>query len=605
MGIGREEWRQRETLRGRLILFYLLFVLVTLVLVGRLVQLQVIEADRYQAAARQNRIDLLPIYPARGQLLDRYNRLLAENDPAFAITLTPAALPSFKEQLQPILERLGAMLGWTPEDVADFAERSKLANPFRPLRLKGGLDWDAASRLAIDLYELPGIEIVADARRYYPMGPAAAHLLGYLGRINAPDWRRFEPEGYDLNEPVGKMGIERLDQDLLRGVNGMREVEVTAVGRVVKEVSRTPPKDGPDLHLALDLDLQSDLVKAMANRRGAAVAIDIPTGGLLAYVSTPSFDPNQMVEGVSLVQWRAWNRDANLPLLDRAGRGLYPPGSIFKIVVAWAALAEGLITPSTRVHCSGSYEVGDRTLFCWKHDGHGSVSVEQALVQSCDVFFYDVGLRLGIDTIARYAEALGLGALGDLDPLVKDPVIPNRAWKQVVKKAPWFPGETALAAIGQGYVLVNPVHMAQMMATVARGGGVKPILLERSPAGDAEPIVDDDVARVIRRALTQVVESPYGTARKSKLENGVLMAGKTGTAQVVSILRDEDGKPMRDVPPAVEDHAWFAAFAPVDHPQIAICVFVAHAGHGGEEAAPVAKRALDAYFARHPPPSPD
>ncbi|HZO10047.1 MAG TPA: penicillin-binding protein 2, partial [Myxococcota bacterium] len=486
---------------------------------------------------------------------------------------------------------------------------------FQPVTLEGDLSFDQLARVESHLYALPGVLTDVSPRRDYVGGELAAHLIGTIGEIRRNQLETDEFAGYRQGEVIGQTGIEQVLEPSLRGQAGGRNVVVNVAGRVVQVLDEIPPVSGGSVTLTIDLDLQRaaedaflpDAVGEPA-KMGAAVALDVRSGDILALVSKPAFDPNDFAGGVNSAVWKQLTGDEWRPLQDRAISGQYPPGSTYKPIVAAAVLAEKLTNPQERVFCPGHFTFGNRTYKCWKKEGHGSVDLRDAIKKSCDVYFYTMGLRLGVDRLAEYARALGLGHLTGIPlPQEKPGLIPTSAWKQKRFHEKWMAGETVSIAIGQGYDLVTPLQLAVAYAALSNGGKVvKPrlVLSRRDASGEvvpephAEPRAEIDFSEAalhpVLDGLEAVVEEGGGTGGRSRVP-GVRVGGKTGTAQAVGLKHTEDMKES-EIPIRYRDHAWFVAFAPVDAPEIAVAVLNEHGGHGGSAAAPIAQKILQRYF---------
>jgi penicillin-binding protein 2 len=466
-------------------------------------------------------------------------------------------------------------------------------SPFTPIRLKQGLTFNEVAYIESRRSDFPGLIIEVEASREYIYSSIGSHLIGYLGKLNPsqskdPAFRDVPPDAF-----IGQWGAEMLFDKSLRGTPGERVIEVDSIGREIRLLNEKPPIQGEDIRLSLDINLQKGAEEAFGERAGALVAIKPDTGEILGLVSKPSFDPDLFAKGINYEEWIALIHDSKRPMLNRALQSQYPPGSTFKIITAIAALEEGLITPETKVECRGGINYGGWHFGCWREGGHGVISLHRALVESCDVYFYEVGKRLGIDRIYDYASSFGLGKETGFQ-LVRERmgIIPNTKWKEEKKKQKWYLGETFNTAIGQGYVAVTPIQMAVMISAVANGGNLyRPTLMK-----DTKPILSGKVKarpetlEIVKRALSGVVNEPGGTgwAAKSELTS---ICGKTGTAQVIAMRGGSRYQPER-----FRDHAWFVAFAPIEKPEVALSVFVEHGGHGGGAAAPIAKRAIEGYL---------
>jgi penicillin-binding protein 2 len=551
--------------------------------------------------SENNRIRLRRVQATRGRVLDRQGRVLIDSRASFDAVLVPEDSPDLENTVETLAHFLGQGAGETKE----ILDRASGRPPFQEILVKRNLDYDQVSALETHQLELPGVSMRITPSRSYPYGTILAHILGYVGEANEEEVAK--DDRYRAGDLVGRAGIERIWEDSLRGVHGGQEVEVDALGRELRVLQDAEAVPGNSLVLTVDLDLQFAAEDALGQEVGSIVAVDPHNGDVLAIVSRPSYDPNEFARGIRGKEWQELLNHPRHPLNNRAIQGQYPPGSIFKIVTAAAALEEGIVNPFTRIHCSGGIRFGKRTFRCWRKGGHGSVALHDALVQSCDVYFYQVGQRLGIDPLARYARAFGLGLpTGIRLEHEKGGTIPDSEWKQRRFGQPWYSGETLSASIGQGYVTTTPLQMAEAMATLASGIRYRPRLVQRMEAPDGSvlrdfepeeqgrlPIRETALAQV-RQALTDVVNDPRGTGKKAAID-GITVAGKTGTAQVVTIGKER--KTAAQLPWDQRDHAWFVAYAPVEKPEIAVATLVEHAaGGGGAIAAPIARQVLQAYF---------
>jgi penicillin-binding protein 2 len=577
----------------------------------RLFHLQVVEGDALRQRSQKNSIRHVELDAPRGEVLDREGRVIATWRPSRALRVIPNDLGDRTRTFA----ALGQLLGTSGTALDALAGPSTGLARFRPVTLVEDLDWERLARVESHGYALPGIETFGQPRRYYPSGTLAAHLLGTLGEIQAAQLAKEQYAGYRQGEVIGQTGLEARYESHLRGSFGRRDVVVDAAGREIEKLRELPPALGGRVVLALDRDLQEeaeagfrDVAEGETQRMGAAVAIDVRTGDVLAMTSYPTYDPNVFSSRIDRDTWRALTGDEWKPLRNRAIQNHYPPGSIHKAVMAAAALQEGVIDVTTRVYCPGHYYFGGRRFGCWKKEGHGSVNVIQALQRSCDVFFYTVGVQLGIDRIAKHASSFGLGDVTGIDlPGEATGIVPSSEWKLQRFKEKWYPGETVSAAIGQSYNVYTPLQLAVSYAAIANGGRVmKPRLLLRledrngRTLEDFPPEVRERVTvspenlAIVREGLTAVVESPGGTGARARVP-GVRVAGKTGTVQVVSLARVQGLKELQ-IPVRFRDHAWFGAFAPADAPEIAVAVFVEHGLHGASAAAPIAQRIMAKYF---------
>lgn len=585
---------------ARLGVIGLLILFTLLLLISRLWQLQGIEGESFRALSENNRLRLKRTPPLRGIIYDREMRVLADNRPAFNVVLVP-------EDVRDLKSTLSALSGYLDGD-ALFSGNSLPRDPRRPpyqgIVLAKDVSRDILVAVEAHQVEIPGVSVEVSSKRLYPPDGSAAHLLGYVGEVNSREMELFP--SYRLGDFIGKFGVEKRWEAQLRGRGGGQQIEVDASGQRLRVLGEAEATAGQSLVLTLNADLQQKAEAALQGKEGAIVVIEVHTGEVLAMVSRPAFDPNLFARGIHPDEWRALVEDPLRPLSNRAIQGQYPPGSTFKVMMAAAALEKGVITPATRFHCSGGLQFGSHFFHCWKKGGHGSLDLQQAIAHSCDVYFYQVGQRLGIQGIAEYARLFGLGdPLGiELDHEAPG-LIPDAAWKNRVLGSPWLPGETLSVVIGQGYVTATPLQMAMVAATVANGGTVyRPHLVKRTLGADGETIkdytpeviretkIEPRVLQLVRDGMRDVVNSKTGTGKKAQLPD-ILVAGKTGTSQVISGTRGK-GKTL---PRQYRDHAWFIAFAPADAPEVAVSCLIEHAGAGGGQvAAPVAREVLDAYF---------
>lgn len=583
-----------------------------LLLISRLFFLQVIQGERFTYLSENNRIRLKKIPGTRGMVFDRKGQLLIDSRPSFDLLF----VPEDAEEPETTLRRLAGFLGKDKEELLGLLEGNKGRPPFEEMVLGRDIDWRTLVAVETHQLDLPGVTLRIRPRRSYLLNSMAAHLLGYMGEIGPKQLKAQREKGYGMGDEIGQFGLERRWEEFLRGRSGGQQVEVDALGRRVRVLHEVEDVPGQNVFLTLDRDLQETAYEALQGKQGAIVALEVNSGAILALVSTPAFDPNIFARGVTAEEWRALGEDRMHPLNNRASQGQYPPGSTFKIVLAIAALEEKVIEPETPLLCRGSMTFGNRVFRDWKKEGHGAVDLHKGIVQSCDVYFYQLGQRIGIDRIAKYARALGLGektgvALDDEKP----GLIPDTEWKKKRFGQPWFPGETPSAAIGQGYITVTPLQMANLMATVANGGTLyRPWFVRRVESLDGTLIreygpekirsleLKENTLKHVRSALAAVVNSGSGTGGRAK-STMVEIAGKTGTAQVAE-MRGAYVK-SGQLSYFIRDHAWFVAYAPAENPVIAVAILVEHGGHGGSAAAPLAKKVIEKYFSlqNNPPDS--
>ena len=561
-------------------------IIVFLLLLMRLWQLQILQGSEYRKLSEANRLRIIAIPSPRGIIFDRNGMPLVKNSPYYCASLIPDEFDKSKANL------LSKVLNIPDEEILEKLDKNGLSH-FAPIRLKEGLSFSEVAYIESRRSDFPGLFIEVEAIREYIYGDLGSHLIGYLGKptpaqLKEPAFKDVPPEAF-----IGQWGIEKIFDKQLRGTHGKRVTEVNALGREIKLLQGNPPIKGEDITLSLDIHLQKEAEKAFGEKAGAFVAINPENGEILSMMSKPSFDPNLFTRGIGYDEWAHLTQDKKKPMLNRALQSQYPPGSTFKIVTAIAGLEEGVIKPETKVDCRGGINYGSWRFNCWRSHGHGVLSLHRALVESCDVYFYEVGRRLGIDKIYGYAISLGFGKeTGSELRGERKGLIPNIEWKLKNKNLPWFPGETFNSAIGQGYVSVTPIQLAVMTSAIANGGNLYKltIIKDIKPVLSGKLKVKPETLEIIKSALSGVVNEPGGTgwAAKSQLTN---TGGKTGTAQVVAINKDSKALPEK-----FRDHAWFIAFAPVEKPELALAVFVEHGGHGGTAAAPIAKKAIEAYM---------
>ena len=596
---------QREVplvLRRRLAVATGLALLSLLLLLARLWNLQILHGDDMRSLSESNRIRLHRVQATRGTVVDRNGRVLIDSRPSFDAVL----VPEDARNVEVTIENLAQLLNQSAADMHTLLAQTSSRPRFEEITVKRDLSWDDVVALETHQLDLPGVSLQITPRRSYPLGTRLAHLLGYVGEASPQDMAA--DSRYRMGDLVGKTGLEKRWESALRGVDGGQQVEVDAVGRklqVLREVEEMP---GATVKLTIDLDLQDAASEALGDNDGSIVAIDPNTGEILAFVDHPSFDPNVFARGVHQDEWRALMTDKHRPLNNRAIQGQYPPGSTFKIIVATAALEEGVINPFTRIYCPGGLQFGNHYFRCWKKGGHGSVNLHEALVGSCDVFFYQVAQRLGIDVIAQYARAFGLGLPTGIDlEHEKTGTIPDTAWKRKRFKQPWYAGETLSSGIGQGYVTATPLQMANAIAAMAVGKRYRPHFVRQVETPEGEVIHNETpevigelqvratTLREVRDGLRDVVNTERGTGKKARIK-GFEVAGKTGTSQVVKLGKER--LKAAQVPWQHRDHAWFVAYAPVEAPEIAVAAIVEHAdGGGGAVAAPVVRAVIEKYIA--------
>lgn len=602
-------WLDFSGWRKRFVLLSLAAALVFALLLLRLWYLQVISAERYLALSERNRIRHVAIAAPRGPIYDRNGELLVDNRPSFGISV----LRQEVDDAAALLDRLAEYLRVPREDLQKRWDAGLRFPAFRPMPLAEDVSRDVLELVQENSVNLPGVLIEVRPLRSYPYAESAAHLFGYLGEITEAELQSAEFEGYRPGDFVGKSGLEKSLESKLRGVAGQRRVEVDVRGKELRLLKIQDSVPGNKVYLTIDRKLQQATEAAFGETSGSAVVMDVRTGAVLAMASLPGFNPSLFARGISGQEWISLLQNPHHPLQNKSIKGQYPPASTFKIVTALAALRAGIANPGTSVNCNGSFKFGNREFRCWKRDGHGRVDLKKALKESCDVWFYQIGLELGIDRLSQMAFDLGLGeSLGFPLEYEKSGLVPTRQWKKKRFGSRWYDGETVIAAIGQGYVLTTPLQLASMMATVVNGGTVlRPQVVRRveSLGGEllrevspevikSNPLAPGDL-KVVLKALDAVVNEPGGTAWTSRI-NEVHFGGKTGTAQVVRLKDDRDRK--REAPYRFRDHGLFVGYAPVNDPQIVVAVVVEHGGGGGSAAAPVARKIIASYFGIEEPP---
>ena len=575
----------------RIVIMTVCMVIALLALLGRFGQLQIVEHGAHAARAEDNRVRLRAIAPNRGLILDRDNRVLAENRPAYRLVMIPERL----ENVDEALARVDRLVG------LDEAERERLrlrrvqSRPFQPVTVKGNLSEEQVATLALERHRLNGLEIEPYLIRHYPHGPALAHVIGYVARIDESDLARLDADNYRASTHTGKTGLERYYESRLHGVSGVERVETNAQGRMIRVLERTDPEPGQDLKLTLDLELQRTALEALGEHPGAVVLLDLRTGGVLALVSKPGFDPNPFVSGIGRAEYRSLLDSPQRPLFNRFLAGGYEPGSTVKPFIALAGLDTGEITPSTRIFSSGSYRLPghSREYNDWREGGHGWVDLTASLEQSVNVYFYDLAHSLGIDRISRELALFGFGQPTGIDlPGEFDGVLPSRMWKRRTLNEAWFPGETVITGIGQGFIVVTPLQIAYAAALMAGRGKAAPprlIATETQAVRVQHPAAHWDA---VFEGMRAVVHGSRGTARAIADQLPVEIGGKTGTSQVFSRPDEEFEIEPEDLPWFLRNHALFIGFAPFDDPEVAIAVVAEHGGGGSSVAAPVAAQVL-------------
>jgi len=611
----KDHWREQHMFFGRLVAAALITVLLSGLLMYRLVDLQVVHFEHFSRLSHGNRVRIEPVPPVRGLLLDRAGRLLAENRPVYQLELVPEQVADVDSTLDELVA-LGLL---DAEDLPRIRNQVRSQRRFEPTVLRQRLDEQEAALFAVKRPRFPGVDIRARLARQYPLGEIGAHAIGYVGAVTESDLQRLDTANYAGTAQTGRTGAERAWEHLLHGTTGYRQVLVNAQGRTLQELERNDAVPGHNVYLTIDMELQAVAREALAGRRGSIVALDPRNGEVLALVSTPAFDPNLFSTGISGAQYNALQNSPDQPLFNRALRGQYPPGSTIKPLLALAGLHYGVMDAADTVFCPGWFSLPNHShrYRDWKRTGHGTVDLEESVAQSCDVYYYQLAMTLGIDRMHEFLELFGLGERTGIDIPGEQPgLLPSREWKRTAfrqrQDQVWFPGETVITGIGQGYMLTTPLQLAQSAAILGnRGRGFRPTLLSavEDPASGERVAVAPEPLPPLRLqpdhveeavdSMIAVVHGPRGTARATWIDSSWTVAGKTGTAQVIGIAQgeeyDEEATAERERP-----HALFVAFAPAENPRIAIGVLVENGSSGSATAAPIARVVMDHWLQREP-----
>lgn len=603
--MGSASAEDQERLRWAFSATALIVLFLAGLLFLRLWFLQMVEGEELQERSDHNRLRLQDLPPWRGMIMDKNGQVLVANRPSYDLVVVMEDVTDI-----PLLaRRLGKLLHLEAKNVQAQLEAARTSN-LTQVRVKGDLAWDEMALVETFQPEMPGALIQVQPKREYRQKGRACHVLGYLGEITEKQLKSNSFPNYKMGDALGKCGIEAAWEKYLRGQRGYRRIEVDAYGRELGQLDRQFPTPGGNIVLTLDSRLQQEAEDCLFDKAGAIVALDPRSGKILAMVSSPIYSPEAFERGLSPYEWQTLSKRKDHPLENRVIKGQYPPGSTFKIVMATAALEEKVITPTTTFDCSGTMPFGEHEFHCWRKGGHGTVNLHRALMESCDIFFYQVGRRLGIERIAKWGKLFGLGApTGLLLDREMSGLVASPSWKLARFHKPWQEGDTLSVAIGQGYNLATPLQMAQVTAAIANGGRLyEPQLVEKveSPAGEviyqpgpalkSQMNISPSTLAQVRKGLSGVVNEDRGTGRGALIP-GLEVAGKTGTAQVVTLEKEKRDKEKRGKTSYhYENHAWFVAFAPVEDPEIAVAVIVEHGGGGGAVAAPLARRIIAAYF---------
>jgi len=601
------------SVRKKIKVYAVLVVTSFLVILMRVWYLQILKGEDFMGKSEQNRVRKISLADYRGDIKDRLGNIIANVRPSFSLYVTPEDADNLSESL----EFLSGLIEINKDKLRNDIRRSP---SFKNVLIKRDISRREVAYIEENKMLLPGIRIKVEAIRNYTQKNFASHVIGYLGEVSKGELKASKFGRYEPGDMVGKNGLEKIYEFQLRGKKGFKEVEVDVSGRELKALRKLSPKTGNSLVLTLDSRVQGKLETLMDevlgenSVEGSAVVMKVQSGEIIAMVSKPSFDPNSFATGISTKQWSGLVLDEKNPLQNRTIDGQYPPASTYKIVTAYAALAEKIIKPESTIFCPGHFRLGKRDYRCWKKRGHGNMNLHDALVQSCDVYFYTLGHRLGINNLAKYASKLGLGEVTGIELQgEKSGLVPSKQWKKKFKNEPWYPGETISASIGQGYNLVTPLQSARMISTIASGGLlVRPYLVKKIKDSDGNLIqeffpeviknieIDSEILKHLKEGLRGVVHEAHGTGHRARLKN-VIVAGKTGTAQVVGMKPSDEIDPEEEIPYSFRDHAWFVAFAPYENPEVAVSVIIEHGGHGGATAAPIAGKILKTYFSHYPP----
>ncbi len=599
---------ERRNFSTRLVVLVGLVIVLTLMLVARMASLQVFSHHHYSSLARNNRVRLMPVPPSRGLIYDRNGILLAENIPSYRLEIVPSQV----KDLGRTLLQLKKLLNLSEDEIKRFERQRRKTPSFQGVPLRVRMSEADVARFYVERYRFPGVDVRAGLTRSYPFGAALAHVLGYVGRINERELKKLDVKNYRGSTHVGKTGIERYYETVLHGKSGVRQAEINSRGQFVRTLEEQPPVTGDGLILSLDIKLQQVAIEAMGpENSGAVIALDPRNGDVLALVSQPGFDPNLFVNGISRKAYGRLRDNPERPLFNRAVQGRYPPGSTVKPLTALAGLEFGVTTPQTQMFAGPYYSLANdpHRYRDWKKGGHGWVDMDKAITQSCDVYFYDLSDKLGIDHLTEMFARFGFGHKTGIDlPVESSGLLPSREWKRRRHGQAWFPGETLIVGIGQGYLLATPLQLAYEAACLAMHGHcATPRLLKSRLTENPHPesldessvapvkLHDEAIWDTVIGGMEHVNQSINGTARRAFQGATYLSAGKTGTAQVFGVKQDaeynEEGLARR-----LRDHALYIGFAPVDAPTIAVAVVVEHGGHGSRTAAPMARKVMDAWL---------
>ena len=604
----KDHFRETRLTNDRLIFAAIIVGILFVIVMVRLAVLQVFEYEHFDSLSNRNRVDIGPLPPQRGLIYDRNGVILAENIPTFSLELIPEKVSDLDETLND----LAVILSMTADEVLEIKQRINQQRSFHQVIVRQRLTEQEVAKFSVNRHKFIGVDIVGRLIRHYPQGALFAHTVGYVGRINQRDQQRIDERDYKGTLHIGKTGVEKFYEDLLHGQVGYQKVETNVQGRIIRELHNVPPVSGNDLFLHLDINLQRIAAEALGTYNGAIVALDPKTGGVLAMVSKPDFDPNDFVSGISIKKYAVLRDSRDRPLFDRALRGHYPPGSTLKPFVALAGLETGVVSENSKTFCPGWYSLPgkDHRYRCWKKHGHGKVDLLKAVSQSCDVYFYDLAHTLGIDRMHSFLDLFGFGHRTGVDiPSESRGLSPSAQWKHDTRNLAWYPGETLISGIGQGFNQTTPIQLAHATATLAmRGVNITPQVARASrQAGQSElqliatetvetlPMQNSQNWEKVINSMVEVIHGKRGTARHVGKNMPFKIAGKTGTAQVFGIKQDEEYD-ADTIDRRLHDHALFIAFAPADDPEFVVAIVVENGGGGSKTAAPIARKMIKQFF---------
>ncbi len=608
----KDHFHETQIFNQRILVAGVVMVFLLILLLSRLAYLQISNQKHYATLSDNNRVSIRPIPPTRGLIFDRNGILLAQNLPSFTLEIVIEHV----DDLDKTLEHLGKLISISKEDLKRFNKNRRKKRRFEGIPLRYRLNDEEVAIISVQLNDLPGVNINAQLSRHYPQGKLASHAVGYVSRINERELRKLNASNYSATTHIGKVGIERTYEDLLHGQVGFQHVETNAQGRILRVLDRTLPVSGKNLYLNLDSKVQAIAEQSLGDNNGALVAIDPRNGAVLAMVSMPVYDPNLFVHGISSKNYKLLSTSSERPLFNRALRGQYPPGSTIKPFIGLAGLELKLLQSHDELNCPGWYMLknDERRYRDWKKRGHKKTDLLKAITESCDVFFYDLALTLGIDNMSSYLAQFGLGQKTGIDLRGElSGLNPSREWKRRNRNLPWFPGETLITGIGQGFMLMTPLQLANATAAISKMGehfkprmvyGIQDQQNSQIVATKAEPlksvpINDENNWLTVLEAMKNVVYGVHGTARGIRRNLKYTIAGKTGTAQVFGIAQDAEYK-KEEIAKKLQDHALFIGYAPYENPRIAVALIVENGGHGGSAAAPIVRKVMDQYLLNTP-----